>query len=142
MKPAVDRREFRDWVSVPVRWSDMDAYHHVNNAKYVTYLEIGRIQVFRSLAPDGDWLHAAEGPVLASVTCNFRRPVQHPATIEVGTRVGKISRRSFHFEHGLFLDGTDTLVADARSIVVWINRATGEPVEISPALREALERLM
>jgi len=138
----MDRSVFRDWVRVAVRWSDMDAYNHVNNAKYMTYLEMGRIQIFRSLAWDGDWQHAAQGPVLGSITCNYRVTVRYPATLEVGTRVGKIGRTSFHFEHGVFFEGTDTLAADARSIVVWIDRAAGKPIEISPDLREKLERLM
>lgn len=142
MEHLFTRDEMKIWVRVPVRWSDMDAYGHVNNAKYMTYFEAARINIFTRMAEDGNWQGAAHGPVLGSVTCNFRREVRYPAVIDIGTRVAKISRRSFHFEHALFLEGTDTLVADGRSAVVWLDRATGKSTELAPEIHTFLERLV
>lgn len=142
MEHVNTRDQMKVWVRVPVRWSDMDAYGHVNNAKYMTYFEAARINIFTQMALDGNWQGAPQGPVLGSVTCNFRRELRYPAVLEIGTRVVKIGRRSFHFEHALFLEGTDTLVADGRSVVVWLDRAAGRSTELASEIRAFLERLV
>lgn len=133
------RDECRDWVEIPIRWSDMDGLRHVNNARYFTYFEIARIHLFEQIVTDGPWHEAGQGPVLASVACNFRQPVLYPARIEVGSTVTKVSRRSFRVEHSIFFGGTGTLAADGHSIVVWVDRAEGQPVELSEALVQALD---
>ena len=139
MEHLPTRDIFREWVRLPVRWSDMDAYGHVNNARYMTYFEAARIDIFQKIVDGGDWQRAPEGPILGSVTCNFRREVRYPAVLDVGTRVAKIGRRSFHFEHGVYFGDTDDLVADGRSVVIWMDRATHKSTELSDALRRFLE---
>lgn len=131
-----------DWVSIPVRWSDMDVYRHVNNAKYMTYLEAARIPIYQRLACGQDWQTTPQGPVLGSITCNFRKPVQYPATLDIGTRVARIGHTSFHFEHGIFFHDTPDLAADARSVVIWLDRASGRPAPLPDPLRRALQELM
>jgi acyl-CoA thioester hydrolase len=134
------RNECRDWVEIPVLWSDMDGLRHVNNARYFIYLEIARIHLFEQTVVAASWHEAEQGPILASVTCNFRLPVSYPARIEVGSAVTKISRRSFRVDHAIFLEGADTLMADGHSVVVWVDRVAGQSVELSDALVHALER--
>lgn len=136
------RREgLHRWVSVPVRWGDMDAMGHVNNAAYFVYLECARIQLFADLghgeAIGGD----QHGFALVSVGCNFRAQVRYPATIEIGTRVTRIGGSSFSLAHGLFYAGTEELVADAHSVVVWTNYATGKSAPLREAMRGLLEAL-
>lgn len=131
------RDHFRDWVSVDVRWSDMDAYNHVNNARYVTYLESARIHLFLQIVGK-DWQVVEEGPVLGSVTCTFRYPVEYPARIEIGTWISKIGKASFDMLHRMYLNDTDTLVCEAHSTVVWTNRATGRATPLSDELRRKL----
>ena len=36
-------------MSIPLRWSDLDAFNHVNNARYLTFLEQARIEWFESI---------------------------------------------------------------------------------------------
>ena len=133
------RDECRDWVEIPVRWSHMDGFRHVNNARYFTYFEIARVHLFEQIVTGVTWHEAEQGPVLASVACNFRQPVSYPAQLEVGSTVTKISRRSFRVDHAIFFEGTDTLVADGHSIVVWVDRVAGQSVELSEAFVQALE---
>ena len=128
----------KDWVEVTVRWSDMDGLRHVNNARYFTFFEMARIHLFEQIVTGVPWHEAKQGPVLASVACNFRQPLSYPAQIEVGSTVTKISRRSFRVDHAIFLGGTDTLAADGHSVVVWVDRETGQSVELSKALLQAL----
>ena len=135
------RDQFRDWVPVEVRWSDMDAYNHVNNARYVTFLESARIHLFMNVVGD-DWQMADEGPVLGSVSCKFRRPVEFPARLEIGTWITKIGKSSFDLLHHLYLNDTDTLVCEGHSGVVWVNRQTGRPTPLNDGLRRTLGRFV
>ena len=133
------RDECKDWVGIPVRWSDMDGLRHVNNARYFTYFEIARIHLFEQIVGGVGWHEAEQGPVLASVACNFRQAVSYPARIDVGSTVTKVSRRSFRVDHAIFFGGTDTLAADGYSVVVWVDRVAGQSVELSETLVQALE---
>ena len=95
------RADFRHWISVEVRWGDMDFQGHVNNAVYFTYCESARISLYTEIGRYGR--HASEeGPSLVSATCHFKRQVIFPATLDVGVRVGEIGHRSFHMHYGLF----------------------------------------
>lgn len=131
------RDPFREWVSVEVRWSDMDAYNHVNNARYVTYLESARIHLFMKVVGP-DWQMVEEGPVLGSVSCTFRHPVEYPARVEIGTWITKIGNASFEMLHRMYLNDTDTLVCEGHSAVVWTSRKTGRATPLSAAMRRKL----
>ncbi len=122
---------------LPVRWGDMDALGHVNNATYFTYFEQARIESFDRLLPAG-WV-ADAGPILASITCDFKRPIAHPADLVVRVYGGEPGRTSFPQTYELTVEGDDdTLYATAEATLVWVSRATGRPIPIPDALREAL----
>ena len=61
---------------IAVRWGDMDAMGHVNNATYFRYMETARIDWFRSIGcvPDAQ----GEGPVIVNAFCNFYRQFEYP----------------------------------------------------------------
>ncbi|MBI2423686.1 MAG: acyl-CoA thioesterase [Candidatus Hydrogenedentes bacterium] len=136
------RDHFKSWVTVPVRWGDMDAMGHVNNAMYMTYLESARIHLFAELGMERPMDDAHIGFALVSVTCNFRQQVQFPATLEIGTAVERIGMRSFHLIHGMFWEGTDRLAADSSSVVAWVDYAKGQSIPLSEAMRALLERML
>src|SRR5215831_14945661 len=63
---TVTRDQFIYWKTVEVRWSDMDAQGHVNNAVYFTYLESARVELIRKTGFKGKQTGEAEGPALVS----------------------------------------------------------------------------
>ena len=70
---------------IPVRWIDMDAMGHVNNAEYFTYAESARCDFFDQVGLD---LSARpEGPILAHTSCAYKMPVTYPDTLTVGSRI-------------------------------------------------------
>jgi acyl-CoA thioester hydrolase len=115
----------------------MDAYNHVNNARYVTYLESARIHLFMKVV-GADWQMVEEGPVLGFVSCKFRHPVEYPARVEIGTKVTKIGNASFELLHRMYLNDTDTLVCEGHSTVVWTSRKSGRSTPLGDELRQRL----
>lgn len=78
---------------IPIRWGDMDAMGHVNNASYFRYLETVRI----------DWMHSigcvpdpqGEGPVIVNAFCNFYRQLEYPGEVLVKMYVSDPGRTTF-----------------------------------------------
>lgn len=133
------RENFPLWARVEVRWGDMDAMGHVNNAMYFTYLESARIALFAALGLEAPMTAERTGMSLAHAGCNFRAEVKYPAVLEIGTVVTKIGTASFHLAHVFLREGTDTLVADGNSVVVWTDYAHGKSAPIPDAVRARLQ---
>jgi len=122
---------------LPVRWGDQDPLGHVNNARFFTYFEQARIEALDRLLA-GDWGEDA-GPILASITCDFKRPVVHPANLIVRVYGGAPGRTSFPQTYELTVEGDEeTVYAHAEATLVWVARATGRATPLPVALRDAL----
>ena len=135
----ITREEFRHWIRIEVRWGDMDAQGHVNNAVYFTYCESARIGLFDAIGFHGRAI-STHGPSLVSATCDFKRQVVYPATLEVGVCVGEIGRRSFHMHYGMFLYETDEAVATGSSVTAWTDYAANRAVPLPDDLRSGLAK--
>lgn len=129
------------WTPLTVRWGDMDAYGHVNNAVYATYLESSRIAFFEATNMYGLADNERHRPALASMTIHFRKQVHYPAELEAGVRVARIGTSSFGLDHVLVRAGTDEVVADGSSVIVYVDYSIGKSIPLTPALRAVLEGL-
>jgi len=132
------RGDFKYWEDIVVRWGDMDALGHVNNAKFFTYFESGRLGYFAKLDLLRFRRHEYEGPGLVSATCHFRKQVRYPDTLEVGVRVSEMRTRSYSFVLELYRKGTDVLVAEGTSVGVWVDYKAEKAVPLPEALRAAV----
>ncbi|MEM9596121.1 MAG: thioesterase family protein [Acidobacteriota bacterium] len=128
------RDDFRLWYPIDVRWGDMDAFGHVNNARYFTYCESARIAYFDAIRLDELKAAPDHGPAVVSATCNFRRQVHYPDALDVGARTSRIGGKSFTLEYEIFRRGTDDRVADGSSVVVWVDYGAGKSLPLPDAL--------
>jgi acyl-CoA thioester hydrolase len=121
--------------SIEVRWRDLDAFNHVNNANYFTYLEEARLQWLRQVR---DWFDAQSIPVMAASELNYRLPIEWPAQLEVQLVCERLGNSSLTLGHRI-VDAADTnrLYCDGRVVMVWMNPATGKPVPLPLTIREA-----
>ena len=123
---------------IPVRWGDMDSYGHVNNTRYVQYLEEARIAWFASLSIDID--HGTEGPVVLQIQHTYLRPVVHPATVIVELGAGTLGRSSLVLEHRLYTEAEpDVLYGEGFCKLVWIAHAQNRSVPLPQRVRELFE---
>lgn len=134
------RDDFYHLEPTPVRWADMDAFAHVNNAVYFTYCESARMALFNRLGLDKLREHERHGPALVHAACDFHRQVHHPAELETGVRVSEVGRRSFTLEYAIFVAGEPVVVAEGKSVVVWVDYDAGRAAPMPAALRETLVR--
>ena len=76
-----------------VRWGDMDAMGHVNNAMYFRYLESTRLDWFRQIGFQPD--PQGQGPVIVNAFCNFYRQLEYPDDILIKMYVSDPARTTF-----------------------------------------------
>ena len=106
-------------VPVQIRWRDLDALGHVNNAVFITYFEHARLAYIRELlgpdAPiDGQTLLPVDFQfILAEVTCHYRSPVTLGDGPVVEAWVSQVGRKSFVFEYRMLDQKTGRLLAES-----------------------------
>jgi acyl-CoA thioester hydrolase len=128
-------------VSFPVQWGEMDALGHVNHARFLTWLESARIALLVELGLLTA-AHPATGPVLATITCDYLRPIVYPATVVVGVRVSAAGRTSITMEYSVWSpEAPDTPSARASSVVVIVDYATMAKVPLSDEVRAKIAAL-
>ncbi|GIU96135.1 MAG: thioesterase [Gaiellaceae bacterium] len=122
---------------IEIRWRDVDAYSHVNNAVYATYLEECRDEwLERALGANGDLWDF----VLARVAIDFRRELTlEDDGVVVTCALERIGNSSLTLREQIRTrDGE--LSAEAEAVLVARDRATGRSRPLTEAEREALER--
>ncbi|KOG90492.1 acyl-CoA thioesterase [Streptomyces varsoviensis] len=128
----------RHLYSCPLRWSDMDAFGHVNNAVFVRYLEEARIDFMWRLAPGEGSASFSGGSVVARHEINYLRPLVHrhaPVTIE--TWVTKITAASMTVAYEVKDD--DEVYVRASTVVVPYDLEAGRPRRITAEEKAFLE---
>ena len=118
----------------PVRFRDIDAMGHVNNAVFLTYIESARAAYFWHLGIARSLEDLTL--VVARVEIDFRAPVSFPEVVEVGVRAGRFGEKSFGLDHELRVRGE--LAAEAKTVLVAYDYARAQTVEIPAAWREKL----
>jgi acyl-CoA thioester hydrolase len=120
---------------IPIRWGDMDAMGHVNNTVYFRYMEQARIAWFESLVPQAEaWSDMSI--VIVNASCNFRKPINYPGTVEVKVFAGAPGGSSVATSYELILN--DELHADGAATVVFLD-AEQKPLRIPERIRSLIQ---
>ena len=125
-------------VRIEVRYRDLDPLGHVNNAVYLSYLELARVRYFERLGVLGGALGRGEAPVVARVEVDYRRPIYLGDTVWVGARVVRVGRTSFAMDYRVEASGA--LAAEARTVHVWLGK-DGRPKTLPEAVRLRIAEL-
>ncbi|MEO8719297.1 MAG: acyl-CoA thioesterase [Burkholderiales bacterium] len=124
---------------IPIRWGDMDAMGHVNNTVYFRFMEQARISWFERLVPGADaW--QSTGVVIANASCNYRRAMTYPGTVEVKLYVGATGGASVPTFYELRVDADPKPYADGAAMVVFIDMKSQKSKRIPEDIRARLER--
>jgi acyl-CoA thioester hydrolase len=126
-------------IALPVQWGDQDAFGHVNNVVYFRWFESARIAYIQQAGIEYSEGGTGVGPILATINCHYRRQLNFPDTVHVGSRIGRLGRTSMTVHHAVFSESQQQLVADGDSVVVLFDYAAGRPVRIPDDLRRQIE---
>ncbi len=121
-------------IPISVRWRDMDSMGHVNNAKYVSYLEEARVRWILDIP--GVSMTDRIAPVVAANNINYRRPLTWPNDILVELYVDRLGTSSVTIGHRI-VDQNGVLYCDGNVVVVWMDTHTGKSAPLPDAVRNA-----
>jgi acyl-CoA thioester hydrolase len=116
---------------VTLRYSDMDAMGHLNNAVYATFFEAGRVdylnQILIDLTPEG------AGYVIVKLTIEFKAEAHYPGIAVINTRIVRVGGSSMTYAQDIMIGGK--LVATAESICALFNLTKRKAMRCPEALR-------
>ncbi|MGA9342449.1 MAG: thioesterase family protein [Rhodanobacteraceae bacterium] len=123
-------------VPLSIRWRDLDAFNHVNNSNFLTYLEEARLRWLQGVK--GPWLSETCMPVVAATNVNYRAQLGWPGDITVQLRCERMGESSLTIGHRIVAAGdTERLYADGNVVLVWVDPRKGGAVALPDAIRRA-----
>jgi acyl-CoA thioester hydrolase len=129
--------EFRHRTTIQVRFRDTDAFGHVNNAVFSSYVELARIRyLLDALQPDGGFDRMPL--ILARAEIDFRSPIQFEEEVVVETRVDRIGRTSFAMSHRMHAGPAGRLVGEVATVLVAYDYGAARPMPVPDAWRRQL----
>ncbi|HYM79848.1 MAG TPA: thioesterase family protein [Candidatus Limnocylindria bacterium] len=131
------RGDFKVHHDLHPRFRDTDAMGHINNAVYVTYLEVARQAYWARLTGGADY--RAVPFILAHVRCDFRSEALVDEVLEAGIRCEWIGTRSFAFRYEIREKSSGRMVVEATSIQVCYDYTAKATIEMPAELRRQVE---
>lgn len=127
----------QDVLPIVVRPTELDVNNHVNNAKYVEYLQWGRWDWMERRGFGRARLAALESiPSVVRIEVNYRRPARLDDRLDVVTTPGGISGKSYWYRQEIRRG--DELVADAVVTIANYSPAAGRAIPVPDELQRAL----
>jgi acyl-CoA thioester hydrolase len=120
----------------PVRWSDMDAYGHVNNARMLTLYEEARVAMMFVGARERGLTSLEEGIVIYRHEVDYLRPVDYGPSVRIEMWIDELRASRFTVAYELF-NGSE-LASRARSVCVPFDLTAQRPRRLTDAEREFL----
>lgn len=124
-------------IPIDTRWSDNDAYGHVNNVVYYSFFDtaVNRWLVERGLL---DIANSTVVGLVVETGCRFTSPIAFPDRVTVGMRVPSLGTSSVRYELAIFRNDDEVASATGHFVHVYVDRASGRPTPIPAGIREAL----
>ncbi|MCW1968339.1 MAG: acyl-CoA thioesterase [Anaerolineae bacterium] len=122
---------------IQIRFRDMDAFNHVNNAVYHSYLEEGRIQFMRHLGiqrQPGSGL----GWILVRTEIDFRGQARYGDDLVIEVKLSRMGNRSFELHHRITRPNDQSLIVEAKSVQACMDYDAGKSIAIPDDWREKL----
>ena len=117
-----------------IDWSELDLFGHVNNVMFLKYIQAARVSYWERTILYQRYLDEKKGPMLASVTCDFRKPLFYPGDVIIKTGLAFVGNTSFGLNHQLFNDQNE-LVAESKDVMVYFNFITNTKMEVPEDIR-------
>lgn len=128
--------------TIKVRGYHLDVYQHVNNARYLEFLEEARWQWLEEVEAFHWLLEQKLAFVVVNININYRRPAVLGDVLAIDSQITQLNGKSGIIAQRVLLAGEETVVADAALTFVCIDLRTQKAVPLEGQLRERLTRLM
>ncbi|MGQ0608944.1 MAG: acyl-CoA thioesterase [Chloroflexota bacterium] len=129
--------DFRHRTTLQVRFRDIDAFGHVNNAVFFSYVELARIRYLLDVLEPNEPFDRLP-LILARVELDYRSPITFGDEVVVDTRVDRIGRTSFAMSHRMTAGPDGRLAGDVQTVLVTYDYASARPIPVPDDWRRRL----
>ncbi len=125
-------------VNIKVRGFHLDIFQHVNNARYLEFLEEGRWAFFDDFGMGTELMEQGIAWAIVNININFRAEASFGETLEVQTAFSKIGNRSISMQQRIINADTQALVADAEVTYVCFSKKLKAAIEPPQEYRDKI----
>ena len=116
---------------IKVRGFHEDRFGHVNNARYLEFLEEGRWDYLDARGPQDGFPALGVFPIVVHLSISYRRPTSAGDTLRITTRVADASSRKIVMKQTIYQEATDKLCCEAEVSIVLVDSETGRPAVLN-----------
>ncbi len=127
-------------IGLQIDWSELDVLGHVNNLAILKYIQTARVNYLEAIGLMQSQAETKIGPILASITCQFRKPLFYPGRVTVLSTVVEIKNTSFRIRYAVCNERHET-AAEALDVLVLYDFRKQCKLRIPADLRSRIERL-
>ena len=117
---------------IEIRFADLDAYGHVNNALFFTFLETARVKLFQQHF--GAFLGSELMFLVVRAECDYRLPIELTDQLQVAISIDQVRHSSFNFGYRMH-NGAGKTFAEAKTVMVCYDPKIKKPVAIPPEIK-------
>ena len=121
---------------IKTRWKDLDAFRHINNAVFLSYIEDARIILLRRWNID----YAGKSLIVASVKIDYLKQVKHPSSLIIGQKITRIGNKSFDISSAMFIEGEQEPVCVSTITSVAFDFKSNQTVKVFQEIIEDYEK--
>jgi thioesterase-3 len=130
------------YTEVKVRGYHIDYYGHVNNARYLEFLEEGRWAFFEQKNAFRGWRRKGIVFLVVNININYRNAASLGEILEIHTAISRLGERSGIIHQEVLLKGTDSIIVDADVTFVIADSTTKKALPLEGEMRTAFEMTM
>ena len=138
---ALNSALFHCFTPVKIRFRDLDAFGHVNNAVYFTFMEMARVDYFTHIGVLKSGAFPSPFFIVAEASCQFKAPIEMDTPLVIQTRVSRLGNSSFDMEYRFVHEADDVVLATGRTVQVTFDYAAGRSVTLPDEWRAAIIQL-
>ncbi len=134
--------QFHFSTAIKIRFSETDAYGHVNNVSYFTYFEQSRLEYMEHLGIVEQLVNESSDTlvVTANLECHYLNQLHYGQIIHVHVKTVRIGKSSFDLEYVITDQEKEKIAAVGRGTIVHVNRMNNRSEAIPEAIKEKLTR--
>ncbi len=130
--------EFRFYQPIQVRYGDLDPQGHVNNARYLTYMEQARVAYVRHLGLWNGESFLTLGMIMADAHVAFKAPILWGQSLRVGMRISRLGNKSMHSEYRIEDADTGAVLAEGSSVLVAYDYQAERTIPVPDTWRQRI----
>jgi len=134
-KPTnIQKAQFKFFINIETRWSDMDCIGHINNATFLTYIETARVRLLENLG------FSSVPIIMASIKIDYVNQLKYPSVIEIGQKICRLGNSSFDILTGIYNKESEDLITISTTTLVCYDYDSQNSIKVPDMIRDfALE---